>query len=365
MISAKKKYVVFEDFEKATGSKVHSTSCYYYKRWLTNPTTTTTWHGPYATITKARGVCRELCRGTNFEPRDHSCVSKENLLKKEFRIEFRIDNSKASKIARVLFDEFYSKKGFFKDKSMPEYVLPRNLKEGTRQHALYLTYVVSIDYMVDAEKLWKKSRGAYELYPERFTPERIRKVSQRSVEFFVKKIGARYYKNAAKTWKKISEILLAKYDGDPRNITPEPIEIAEVKKHLKAFPYLRGNKLSNFYIRVMGETGLFKLKNLNELDIPVDKQVARFTLYTGVLKLLSESFIGCAQDEPLRGLIEEAWRNAAQALNTAPWKLDEPIWTVGSKLCSGRKCGQCPVEDLCDKTKGITFKENTVVWKRE
>jgi N-glycosylase/DNA lyase len=142
------------------------------------------------------------------------------------------------------------------------------------------------------------------------------------------------------------------------------MEIAEVKKRLKDFPYLRGNKLSNFYIRVMGETGLFKLKNLNELDIPVDKQVARFTMYSGVLKLLSEQFVGCAQDEPLRGLIEEAWRNAAKKLGIAPWKLDEPIWTTGSKLCSGRKCEQCPVEDLCDKTKGITFKENTVIWRR-
>jgi hypothetical protein len=57
--------------------------------------------------------------------------------------------------------------------------------------------------------------------------------------------------------------------------------------------------------------------------------------------------------------------NAAKTLGTAPWKLDEPIWTVGSKLCSGRKCGECPVEDSCDKTKGIAFKENTVIWKRQ
>jgi endonuclease III len=285
-------------------------------------------------------------------------------VKRTVETQFEIDDSKAVKIADRLFRDFYSKKGFFKSTAMPEYVLPRNLKEGTKEHALYLTYIVSIDYMVDAEKLWKKSRGAYELYPERFTPEKILKVSQRSVELFVKQLGARYYKNAAKTWKKISEILLDKYDGDPRNLTPQRMNIAEVKKNLKDFPYLRGNKLSNFYIRVMGETGLFELKNLNELDVPVDKQVARFTIYSGVLKLLSEQFVGCAQEDPLRSLIEEAWRNAAKALNTAPWKLDEPIWTTGSKLCSGRKCSQCQIEELCDKTKGITFKENTVIWRR-
>jgi len=285
-------------------------------------------------------------------------------MKRTFEVEFAINNLKALKIAERLFDQFYNRQGFFQDYSMPEYVLPRNLNEGTREHALFLTYVISIDYMTDAVKLWKKSRGAYELYPERFTPEEILKLSPRTVQTFVKKLGARFYSNAAKIWIKISKVLVDKYVGDPRNITREPLEIVEIKKRLKDFPYLRGNKLSNFYVRAMGETGLFKVKNLNELDIPVDKQVARFTMYTGVLKLLSEQFTGCVHEEPVRSLIEEAWRNAAEKMNTAPWKLDEPIWTIGSKLCSGRKCGKCPIEDLCDKTKGVIFKENTVVWKK-
>lgn len=100
----------------------------------------------------------------------------------------------------------------------------------------------------------------------------------------------------------------------------------------------------------MGENGLFKISNFNELDIPVDIQVARFTMYTGILKLRSESFRGCVHEELLRGIIEEAWREAARTLDTFPWKLDEPIWTIGSKLCSKRKCTLCPVEHLCDKT---------------
>ncbi|MCK4478189.1 N-glycosylase/DNA lyase [Candidatus Bathyarchaeota archaeon] len=285
-------------------------------------------------------------------------------MKKTVETDFAIDDLKAIKIAGKLLDLFYNRKGFFEGYSMPEYILPRNLEEGSREHALFLTYVISIDYMTDAVMLWKRSRGTYELYPERFTPKEILKVSPRTVEILVKNLGARFYSNAARTWIKISRLLVDKYGGDPRNITREPLTIMEIKKRLQDFPYLRGNKLSNFYIRAMGETGVFKVENLNELDIPVDKQVARFTMYTGVLRLLSEQFTGCVHEPPLRGLIEEAWRNAARKLGTPPWKLDEPIWTIGSKLCSGRKCVKCPVEDLCVKTKGITFKENTVIWRR-
>ena len=71
----------------------------------------------------------------------------------------------------------------------------------------------------------------------------------------------------------------------------------------------------------MGETGFFKVKNLNELAIPVDKQVARFTMYTRIIKLLSEQFHGCVHEPPLRGL------------DTSPWKLDEPICEFNDGHC--------------------------------
>ena len=59
--------------------------------------------------------------------------------KKTVEVNFSIDDLKAIKIASRLFNQFYNQLGFFKNYSMPEYVLPRNLKEGSREHALFLT----------------------------------------------------------------------------------------------------------------------------------------------------------------------------------------------------------------------------------
>jgi len=285
-------------------------------------------------------------------------------MKREIRTLFEINEEKSIKIAEKLLDLFYGRRGFFEDYLMPEYIPPRNLIEGSREHALYLTYVISIDYMTDAEKLWRNSRRAYELYPERFKPEAILALDKPALERFVRGMGARFSSAGANTWRRISKILLDKYDGDPRNITKETLTIKEIKDKLDEFPYLRGNKLSNFYIRAMGEKELFKIKNIDELDIPVDIQVARFTIYTGILKLLSDRFEGCVHEDPLRGFIEEAWRSAARTLSTYPWKLDEPIWTIGSKLCTKRKCNLCPVEEYCDKTKGIKFKNGIIIWEK-
>lgn len=264
----------------------------------------------------------------------------------------------------VMKNKHTGKEEFFEGYSMPEYISPRNLSEGSKEQALYLTYVISVDYMTDAEKLWRNSRGAYELYPERFEPETILKLGDRTLEAFLRRIGARFSSTGVDTWRRISKILLEKYEGDPRNITRESLTIKDIKKKLDEFPYLRGSKLSNFYIRAMGEKGLFKIKNFDELDIPVDKQVARLTIYTGVLKLLSDRFEGCVHEDPLRSLIQEAWRNAAKAHNTYPWKLDEPVWTIGSKLCTQRRCSPCPVREHCDKTKGVRFTNGIIVWER-
>jgi len=60
-------------------------------------------------------------------------------MKMTVNTEFSIDDLKAIKIAGRLYNQFYNRSGFFKDYSMPEYLLPRNLKEGSREHALFLT----------------------------------------------------------------------------------------------------------------------------------------------------------------------------------------------------------------------------------
>jgi N-glycosylase/DNA lyase len=114
----------------------------------------------------------------------------------------------------------------------------------------------------------------------------------------------------------------------------------------------------------MGEKGLMKIKNLKELDIPVDVQVARFTIYTGCLQLKRGSFAGCIHEPPIQPSVEEVWRRAAKAMNIAPWELDEPMWTIGSKLCSRSYCSPCPVQHLCAKNFCVTIQGSNVYWKK-
>lgn len=201
---------------------------------------------------------------------------------------FEIDYDKASSIARILMHIRQK----HPPNIVPEYQLPRNIREGSRELALYYTYLVTLDYMTDAERLWQRAREAYEQHPEIFTPEKILEINEKELALFLKNLGARFYNRGSKAWRKISEILLRDYNGDPRNITIQPLTIKEIKeKHLVKFPYLRGQKLSNFYLRVMGEKGLLKIIDFNELDVAVDIQVARFPISTVFIRIHPKGFI--------------------------------------------------------------------------
>ena len=77
--------------------------------------------------------------------------------------------------------------------------------------------------MADAEKLWSRARSAYELYPERFTPEKVLAVSEKTLEVFVRRLGARFGPSAAKTWKRIPQVLMERYGGDKKATSRFPL----------------------------------------------------------------------------------------------------------------------------------------------
>lgn len=72
------KYLVFEDSERVTGPKVHHVGCFYYKRWLNNPTSTTKWHGPYESEEKAWKLCKEIAQIAVFNLQNTDALRTHN-----------------------------------------------------------------------------------------------------------------------------------------------------------------------------------------------------------------------------------------------------------------------------------------------
>ena len=272
---------------------------------------------------------------------------------------FEYNTELATEIGSILHEQFSTKTMYFEGHVMPEYIMP-DIEPGSRELALYYTYILAVDYQTDAHRLWRNSRSQYERHPEMFEPEIILATPDEKLRDFVRSVGARFPTNGASAWKKISRILLNRYDGDPRNLTKTPITSSELSTRLDKFPHLRGPKINPLLQRVMGDLGLLQISDLDRVDVAVDLQVSRFTFYTGALKPLGK-LSGSVQQPPIRPAIENIWRIAASNIGTAPWKLDQPIWVIASNQCTGKMCGPCPVSGLCERNFNIEVQGNQVI----
>ena len=274
---------------------------------------------------------------------------------------FEFNTELATEIGSILHEQFSTKTGYFEGHIMPEYIMP-DIEQGSRELALYYTYVLALDYQTDAHKLWRNSRNQYESHPEMFDPDMIMGTPDERLRNFVRRLGARFPNNGANAWKTISRILLNRYDGDPRNLTKTPITTKDLERRLDKFPYIRGKKIGTLFRRVMGDLGLLQISDLDRVDVAVDLQVSRFTFYTGALRPIGK-LSGSVQQPPIRPAIEEIWRQAASNIGTAPWKLDQPIWVIASNQCTRRMCGPCPVKGLCERHFDIDVQGNQIICK--
>ncbi len=252
-------------------------------------------------------------------------------------IVFEVDRRRGLAVARRLLELQFD---------MPEYVLPRNAVEGSQELALYYTFVTALDYMVDSAKLWSRARELFEEKPEVFEPDRIMRMSDEELEAMLRRLGARRFRKSAEAWRQIAGILLEKYAGDPRNLTPEPLPVAELTKRLREFPLIRGCKLMPLYLRIMHEKKLLKLADPVNIEIPVDIQILRLSFYTGFLKTRAVEVV---VSEELRRLVRSAWRDVASELGVSPWRLDKPAWSIARAYCSKLRHSTCPLESVCEK----------------
>lgn len=264
------------------------------------------------------------------------------------------DVEKAKRISTLLYSLYSQRSGFFEGYKMPEYIDPTT-NIGAKELALYLTYIISIDYQTNAERLWEKARRAFRSNPEMFTPEKVITTDKGALEHFVRSLGARFPSNGAKAWREISRILLDDFEGTPLNLTRKPMTVISLRHVISQFPYLRGRKLSNFYMRVMYEKKFFKIIDPQNIPVAPDIQVCRISFYTGVLKMIGGSNVDIGRNS-IRNQVEHVWSEATKNWGIPAAYLDEPLWTIGSKLCANKQCSPCPLKDICEKNFSVTFR---------
>ena len=283
------------------------------------------------------------------------------------------DLTRARTLATKLSSSFsVTGEGILGNTQMPEDLLPAGVSQGSLEHLLFVTLTVTIDYMRDADELWRMARETYADPDTRylFDPAAIHEAGLSQVTRDMEVAGlSRKPKRDPHYWHTVAVTFLKKWDGDPRNFladcehdAPTVLRRLCSDRHLMRgrdvpdYPYLRGPKISSLWIRMLRDNIGITLAKLEEVPIPVDVHVLRATLCTGVLRGTYTGSVNAVFEE-----VRKIWQEAAKGIELLDGSremialdVDEPLWHLSRSGCTTRGSGglgpcpsDCPARPGC------------------
>ncbi|MGC8612508.1 MAG: hypothetical protein ACP5LR_08525 [Athalassotoga sp.] len=265
----------------------------------------------------------------------------------------RIDVKRGQEVAKILLST--------NSNEMPEDLLPTGVAKGSREHLMFITLTVSLDYIRDATALWRSSRETFEDQKTRylFDPTTLSETPLEKIteDMTAHGLAQRQHKDPF-YWKKIGETFHEKWKNDPRNFLyscnlDAPTILQQLKERDNGhplYPFLRGEKIGPLWIRMLRDNVGIELKNMDKIPIPVDTHVARATLATGVVR---GRYDGNSRN--LFNDIRSAWFESVKGLkvngrSAVALDLDEPLWNLSKNGCSIHRdnaTGKCEVYETC------------------
>jgi len=285
-----------------------------------------------------------------------------------------IDVERGKKVAGLLYTRT----------DMPEDIMPNGVIRGSIDHMLFITLTVSIDYQRDAPSLWASSRKTFDDPETRylFNPKLLNETpSKKIIEDMQKYALSKKPRKDAYIWRTVGVTFYKKWKGNPGNFLDDcSWDSVAILEHLKTdthlysgrqvpdYPYLRGPKIGPLWLRMLRDNvGITKLRNLQQVPIPVDIHVARATLATGVVRGRFRGRLG-----EMFEYIRKAWFESVKGLSInnremIALDMDEPLWHLSKYGCAMRDkmTGDCPHYHRCKAKlfciKGVVKIEGSIV----
>ena len=210
---------------------------------------------------------------------------------------------------------------------MPEDVHP-NLASSSEELAHYFTLGMALNYQRNSYALWRSCTAAWDDEDTRwvFSP---RHVSVRSVDelrsALVRHRVALQPNNHVRIWHTIAESLCQLYEGDVRKLFAlNGCRISEIKTAVahnkKAFPYLSGTKICNYWLYVMLNYTDNKLCDKGALNVAPDTHVINASTKLGIVSA-DEAALAAARD-----LVAERWATVLRGSGLDPIDVHTPLW---------------------------------------
>ena len=250
----------------------------------------------------------------------------------------------------------YNGNGIFGHKTgdMPELLKPKNMEEGSIQHVNYITLLVALDYMREANQLWQAGVNTFEDEKTRWVFD-VNSLKNDDLDLLIDTLKrhkvSKKYERDAKIWQTIAKSIRELFDGNMKKFLEEECknEANQIYSFMKSFykkefPNLTGDKILPLWIRMMKDVCGVEINNINKIPFPVDVHIARATIFSGCLvgNNVKTSIPKIMPD------IDRIWTKVAEHIEDLnKFDLDEPLWTLSKYGCKKLKDMNCPVFDEC------------------
>jgi endonuclease III len=264
--------------------------------------------------------------------------------------------------ARLVVDKvnraFKSRQGLLSETDdLVENQIPEGVEQLSKDHALFLFYTVANDHGVKSYRMYARAKELFHKRREVFNPFWIVENFQGAddsilTELTGEQIGARYPRQAARTWYLNSNKLIKEYNGDPRELFHSASNARELIKKIKSFRGY-GPKIGGMLLRATVGLGFADVTGIEEVLVPVDIHDSRISFFTEILKPKEK-----VQDARIDyyAYVTQVQRILLDSCNHLGIKwldTDRALWLIGSRGCVNRRCKACPINNLCTVGKTV------------
>ncbi|RLF15430.1 MAG: hypothetical protein DRJ97_03910 [Thermoprotei archaeon] len=265
----------------------------------------------------------------------------------------------------------------------PRLYPPRNLDLELQLN--YFIFMCSIDHRTGAgfgglvqgewfrgsELLWRLGKAKLDEDPSFFTVDHMSRVSCDTVvswlsvkeprETVIKgpRLRTELLRDTAK-W------LARMFEGDPRRLIElseeSCVRLIELLRPFKAFNDPVAKK-AYLLVKFLERRGLFKVRDEENLEVPVDNHLTRVALRLGLVEVNSPRAIGgrvgLGFDVKLRLTVRLGYKLVARRAGLRPTYLDDLLWSLGRELCLRKKprCTASSTLLALGGVEGCPFKE--------
>jgi hypothetical protein len=199
------------------------------------------------------------------------------------------------------------------------------VEPGSRENYLYFTLAPALNFQRSSEGLWRAAFATYEDPGTRFVffPENTETASHDSYKdaLVTHRLALQPQKHSD-IWYRISSTLREEFESDPRVLLRTfGFDVARIKEYVqankKAFPYISGPKLLNYWLYMLLSFTDVPLVSREEISIIPDVHVCRASARLGLVP---------QETEPNPERVAAAWKELLTGSGIAPCDLHAPLW---------------------------------------